>query len=239
MSIKMKDKVVVVAGGASGAGLAVSRRAVAEGAQVHIIGRSPSNLGRAQGELGASVRTHVADLTVEADVESVIAAIPAIDHVVTTAADLAFKTFLQLDDADIERSFGAKFWGPVYLVRHAAPKLNAGGTITFVSGSAAYKATAGGSAVAAANAALDGLARTLALELAPTRVNVVSPGIFDSPTWDFLDNDLRKQTLESFGASLPIGRVGTVEEVADAVFFFMSNGFATGTVLQIDAGANA
>ncbi|MDE4920539.1 MULTISPECIES: SDR family oxidoreductase [Cupriavidus] len=97
---------------------------------------------------------------------------------------------------------------------------------------AAYKANAGASIVAA----LDGLARTLAVELAPIRVNVVSPGVVDSPTWDFLPSDARASVLHGIGAGLPVGRVGTASELAQAGRFLIANGFATGTVLQIDGG---
>ncbi|WP_080709770.1 SDR family oxidoreductase [Cupriavidus metallidurans] len=101
---------------------------------------------------------------------------------------------------------------------------------------AAYKANAGASIAAAVNAALDGLARTLAVELAPIRVNVVSPGVVDSPTWDFLPSDARASVLHGIGAGLPVSRAGTASELAQAGLFLIANGFATGTVLQIDGG---
>lgn len=235
----LQNKTVLIAGGASGAGYAIAEQAVAAGASVHIVGRSAEKLAKAKAALGDKVQTHAADIGVEADVQRLASVLPAIDHLVTTAADLVFKPFLELTDADITRIFASKFWGPIYLVRHLAPKIAKTGSISFVSGSAAYKASPGASAVAAANAALDGLARTLAVELAPVRVNVVSPGIFDGSTWDFLDPESRKQTFDSIGQSLPIGRVGTSREVAQSVLFLIGNGFATGTILQIDGGVNA
>jgi NAD(P)-dependent dehydrogenase (short-subunit alcohol dehydrogenase family) len=239
MTQSLEGKTVLIAGGASGAGLALAKQVAANGAKVHIVGRSAEKLERAKAALAGNIVTHVADIGVEADVKALAGKIQKLDHLVTTAADLVFKPFVELDDADISRILASKFWGPVYLVRHLASKLAEGGSITFVSGSAAYKAAPGGSVIAAANASLDGLARTLALELAPTRVNVVSPGIFDGSTWDFLDDATRKQTLDSIGQSLPTGRVGSVDEIADAVLFVIRNGFATGTVLQIDGGVNA
>lgn len=133
---------------------------------------------------------------------------------------------------------GAKFWGPIYLLRHFQSSLSKDASVTLFSGSAAYKASVGASIVAALNASLDGFARTLALELAPVRVNVVSPGVVDSPVWNFLPEHARSNALASIGAGLPIGRVGTVDELADAALFVMGNGFTTGTVLQIDGGTN-
>lgn len=233
------NKIIVIAGGSSGIGLALASKAVAAGGRVHLIGRSAEKLATAKADLGDNVTTHRADIGVEAEVAAVARAIPHVDHLVTTAADLTFKPFLQTTDSEIQSMLGSKFWGPVYLVRHLAPGMAKDGSITFHSGLAAYKATAGGSIVAAVNGSLDGLARTLALELAPIRVNVISPGVVDSGTWDFLPADARDTTLAAIGASLPTGRVGRAEELADAALFMMGNGFTTGTVLQIDGGANA
>jgi len=235
----LTGKTVVIAGGSSGMGLALARKAASEGARVHIVGRSIEKLMAAKGAIDGDIQTHVANIGVEADVRRVASEITSVHHLVVTAADLVFKPFDQITDNDINAMLGPKFWGAVYLVRHFASQLSDDASITFFSGSAAYKATSGGSIVAALNAALDGLARTLALELAPVRVNVVSPGIVESPMWDFLPPAARSNALASIGASLPRGRVGTVNELADAAMFVMGNGFTTGTVLQIDGGTNA
>lgn len=239
MSNSLTGKTVVIAGGSSGMGLALARKAASAGASVHIVGRSAEKLTAAKVVIDGDVHTHVANIGVEADVTRLAADIPRVDHLIVTAADLVFKPFEQITDDEINAMLGPKFWGPVYLVRHLEKRLSEDASVTFFSGSAAYKASSGGSIVAALNAALDGLARTLALELAPVRVNVISPGIVDSPVWDFLPPAARGNALASIGASLPRGRVGTVDELADAAMFVMGNGFTTGTVLQIDGGTNA
>jgi len=239
MSIELDQKIIVIAGGSTGIGLELARQAVQAGAQVQLLGRSAEKLALAQAALGPQITTHCADIGVEAEVEALARAIPHVDHVVTTAAALTFKPFMNTSDAEINEMLGSKFWGPLYLVRHLVPRMPKGGSITFYSGLAAYKANPGASIVAAVNAALDGLARTLAVELAPIRVNVVSPGVVDSPTWDFLPPETREGALGSIGDALPVGRVGSVRELADAGLFLMGNGFATGTVLQVDGGANA
>ncbi len=240
MTHSLEGKTVLVAGGASGMGLAVARLSLEAGAQVHLVGRNIERLALATRLLGPDrVQAHVADIANESDVRRLAYTVDSLDHVVTTAAQLAFKPFLELSDADIHAVMGAKFWGVIYLVRHLAPRMSRGGSFTLFSGSAAYKASAGASVVAAANASLDGLARTLAVELANIRVNVVSPGVVDSPTWDFLPEPARAATLASIGSTLPVGRVGTTDELARAALFAMSNGFMTGTVLQLDGGLNA
>ncbi|MBW9051038.1 SDR family oxidoreductase [Rhizobium mesosinicum] len=236
--MSLEKKKILVAGGTSGAGLAFVRKVAAEGAIVHVVGRSEERLAKAR-TYSPNVRPHVADITNEAQVAALADEIGHIDHLVSTAAEIAFKPFPELSDEDILRSLGAKLWGPIYLARHFASRLSTHGSMTFVSGSAAYKAVPGGAAIAMANAALDGLARTLALEFAPMRVNVVSPGAFESSTWDFLEQDVRQETMVDMGRALPLGRVGTENEIADAILFLVRNGFATGSVLQIDGGANA
>jgi NAD(P)-dependent dehydrogenase (short-subunit alcohol dehydrogenase family) len=239
MENSLKGKVVLVIGGSSGMGLAIAIKAAARDAQVHIVGRSADKLAAAVAAIGGDVLSHSADIGNEANVKALAHCITRVDHIVMTAADLVFKPFVQTTDEEIRSTFAAKFWGPIYVTRHFAALLSKGGSITFFGGSAAYKASAGGSIVAAVNASLDGLARTLAVELAPIRVNVVSPGIVETPAWGFLPEASRQEVLTAIGAGFPVGRVGKVEELADAALFVMGNGFTTGTVLQIDGGANA
>ncbi len=239
MTQKLKNKTIVIAGAASGAGLELAKTAVAAGANVHLLGRSAAKLEKAASQLNGKFSTHVVDISVEEGVERFASQIGAIDHLVTTAADLTFKPFIDLNNEEIARILGTKLYGPMYLVRHLSSKFADGGSVTFVSGSAAYKATAGGSVVAAGNAALDGLSRTLAIELPKIRFNVVSPGVFDGGTWNFLEGDVRSKVLDDIGRGLPRGKVGTSADVASAIIFFMTNDFATGTVLQLDGGANA
>lgn len=239
MSIQLTSKTVLIAGGSSGVGLALARKALAAGAEVHIVGRSAEKLEMARSALASpSLVTHQTDISNAQQVQELASKILTVDHLVTTAAELTFKPFVEMSPADIDSTLAAKLWGPLNLVMHFHPKLAPFGSITFYTGSAAYKASHGASVVAMANAGLDGLTRTLALELAPVRVNAVSPGVFDSPTWNFIPEGTRAHVLKDIGRSLPIGRVGTVEELADAGMFVIGNGFTTGTVLQIDGGAN-
>lgn len=239
MKSSFEGKTVLVVGGSSGMGLGVAQAAVAAGARVHIVGRSDDKLQRAASKLGTDVTTHLVNIAEEEEVAALAEKIGGLDHLVVTAADLVFKPFKDISNDEIEKVLAAKFWGVIYLTRHLAPRMAKDGSITFFSGSAAYKALAGGSIVAAANAALDGLTRTLALELSPVRVNVISPGFVDTPAWDFLPAESRADALKDIGAGLPLGRVGKVEELADAAMFVMGNGFTTGAVLQIDGGTNA
>ena len=123
MESSLKGKSVLVAGGSSGMGMAVAAKAAALGATVHIVGRSLERLAEAKTAIDGDVVTHHADISVESDIATLAEKIQQVDHIVTTAADLTFKPFAQISDAEIESTFAAKFWGAVYLVRHFASRI--------------------------------------------------------------------------------------------------------------------
>jgi NAD(P)-dependent dehydrogenase (short-subunit alcohol dehydrogenase family) len=123
--------------------------------------------------------------------------------------------------------------GVVHAVRHARPQMH-GGSITLMSGLYSTRPAAGGAMGAAAVAGVEGMTRALALDLAPIRVNAVAPGLIDTPLWDSFG--AHREAIAARAASLPVGRIGRPEEVAEAVVFLMTNGFVTGTVLPIDGG---
>lgn len=130
----------------------------------------------------------------------------------------------------------SRFWGPFYASKYAAPHLAKDGSVTFFSGLAAYRPAPGAAIVASLNAGLEGFAMALTLEVKPVRVNVVSPGVVATPTWDFLSADDRQGLFDSVASSLPVGRVGTADDLADAALSLMGNGFINATVLHVDGG---
>lgn len=113
----------------------------------------------------------------------------------------------------------SKFYGPLWLAKHGSPALSAADAITFVSGIAAYRPAARGSVVAAVNAALEGLVRALAIELAPIRVNAVSPGWVNTTIWSLVAGDKKDDMLNAMAKRLPVGRVGEPDDIADAIAF--------------------
>ena len=124
-----------------------------------------------------------------------------------------------------------RFWGPLYIVRSAAPKM-VQGSITFLSGQLASTPNVGSLVTAATQAAIEVLAKGLALELAPVRVNAIAPGLIDTP----LIGEARTEAAKWAKDKLPVRRMGLAEEVAQAVILLMTNGFITGEVLHIDGG---
>jgi NAD(P)-dependent dehydrogenase (short-subunit alcohol dehydrogenase family) len=234
------DSKVLIVGGNSGMGLALARRCLDGGAQVVIVGRNADKLRQARSSLGdpTGLRAMAADITNEGEVAALFSQMGELDHIVCTAADIqgAYELLPQLDMQAAQRAVASKIFGPLLLAKHGAGRLAAGGSITLTSGIAAYRPMPRGSVVAAVNAALEGLVRALAVELAPIRVNAVSPGWVDTPIWAFVAGDRKDQTLGAMAARLPAGRVGRADDIAEAIAFLMGNTYTTGTVLHVEGG---
>lgn len=228
---------VVVVGGSSGIGLETARLALAAGASVTIAGRSEDRLRRAAADLGGAVRSVVADVTDDGSVKALFDGETRVDHVFLPAGELkpGGGDVLGADLSALRSILESRLLGVVHVVRRARPKM-AGGSITLMSGLYANRPAPGAALGAAAVAAIDGMTRALALDLAPIRVNAVAPGLIDTPLWDSFGP--QREAILAQATALPVGRIGRPDEVAAAVLLLMSNGFVTGTVLAIDGGGS-
>ncbi len=231
---------ILIAGGGSGMGLALARRCIDAGASVTIVGRTDAKLQAACRALGspAALDAVVADVSSEPEVVALFSRMTRLDHVVCTAADLtgAYERLADLDLAALQRAVASKVYAPFLLAKHGAARIAASGSLTVTSGIAAYRPSVRGTAVAAVNAALEGLVRALALELAPVRVNAVSPGWVDTPIWTAVAGEAKAEVLDAMARRLPVGRIGQPDDIAEAIAFLMSNRFTTGTVLHVEGG---
>ncbi|RNB85888.1 SDR family oxidoreductase [Brevibacillus fluminis] len=232
----LQNQKVVIIGGSSGIGLETAEQAIAKGAEVVIASRSGEKLRKAVEQLGSRASWFTLDTTQELEVQAFFEKVGAFDHLVVTAAETSGGPFLQTDTVQVRKLFDNKFWGQYYAAKYGAPNISANGSITLFSGVVAYKAMVGSSALGAVNAAVSNLGQTLALELAPIRVNVVSPGIIDTPSRSKMPEASRNQFYETVAGKLPVKRVGQAEDVAQAVFYLLQNTFVTGTVLHVEGG---
>lgn len=233
-------KKVVIVGGSSGIGLGVAAAALERGANVVLVGRSPSKLQAAERSLSAEnrVRSISADMAREAEVERIFGEIGAFDHLVVTAGGAPPGDPIAQTDLDSVRNFiDSKLIGAVTLAKHAVRRLAVGGSMTFTSGiNKDRPPVPGGAVVSAIAGSFSYFARALSLELGPTRVNVVSPGWVDTPLFDQLAGEAKPALFEGLAARLPIGKTATPADIAAAYVYAMESEFTTGQTLHVDGG---
>ncbi|MBV4484543.1 SDR family oxidoreductase [Pseudomonas sp. SWRI153] len=231
------NKTVVIFGGTSGIGLAAAVQAKAVGAKVIVIGSNAARAEQAAIEHGLH-GWRAADVTDSKAIEAALANIPQVDHLVLLAGTFVAGTVLEADIDYLQRAFHERIWASIHAIRVLGDRLAKDGSITFISGSLADRPNAYGTAVlGAASAAMEALARGLALELAPVRVNTLSPGPINTPILGKALGEGRDAFVASLEQVLPLHRLGTAEEAGAAAVFLMSNTFMNGAVLNIDGGA--
>ncbi|MED4287020.1 SDR family oxidoreductase [Priestia megaterium] len=232
----LKGKKIVIIGGSSGIGFETAKQVIAQGAEVIIASRSKNKLQNAKEQLGARATAFTLDTTQEQQVQSFFEKVGQFDHLVVSAAETSSGSFLDTNTTQARQLFENKFWGQYYAAKYGAPKVLPHGSITLFSGVVAYKSMVGSSMLGAVNAAVSNLGQTLALELAPIRVNIISPGIIDTPSRSKMPEETRNHFYATVGNKLPVKRIGRVEDVAQSVLYLLQNSFVTGTVLHVEGG---
>jgi NAD(P)-dependent dehydrogenase (short-subunit alcohol dehydrogenase family) len=229
-----ESKTVLIVGGSSGIGAAAAKAFAALGADVTIASRSQEKLDAVAADIGAHVRTAVIDTTDEASVDTFFSNAGRFNHVVISAAQTPGGPVRELALSDAYAAMNSKFWGAYRVAR--AVKITDSGSLTLVSGFLSVRPNKSSVLQGAINAALEALARGLALELSPVRVNTVSPGLIATPLWAKLNEQARQNMYEGAAARLPAKRVGHPEDVANAIVYLASTPFATGSTVLVDGG---
>ena len=227
---------VVIFGGSSGIGLAAAAAAKAEGADVTLVGRSAEKLEAASRAIGGA-RTAVADIANRSAVEAMFGTLGRVDHLVITAGSFIVGKLSESDPDQLFAAMHERIAGPLYAIKAALPLMPATASIVLTSGQLADRPSGDGtSVIAAAVRGVEALARSLALELKPIRVNVVSPGYVDTPLFDVFGPENRAAILTQVAGSLPGGRVGRPEEVGEAIAFLLGNRYMNAEILHVDGG---
>ncbi|MFJ9446149.1 SDR family oxidoreductase [Kitasatospora sp. NPDC101235] len=230
---------VVVMGGSSGIGEAAAAAFAADGAEVVVTGRDRDRLDAAVARIGGKTTGHQLDAADPAALADFFATAGAVDHLVVAVSGAAGSgPFARLDLADLATGFDAKFWPQVRVLQAALPHLREDGSVTLITAASARAAIPGTAGLAAINGALEAMVPPLAVELAPLRVNAVSPGVIDTPWWDRVPAEQRAALFEGLAATTPVGRVGRAEDVARAIHMLAANTFVTGVVFDCTGGAN-
>ena len=215
------DTRTIVIGGTSGIGKAVA-----------------SALALRPGSVATASRSTGLDVTDQAAVAAYFEAQSPVDHVVFTAGSAApggAVTDVSIDAA--KQAFDAKFWGAIATAGAAAKHIRPGGSITLTSGFLARRTVPGTYVKTAMNAGIEAVAKILAKELAPIRVNVISPGLTDTEAHAGMDAEARQTMLDRAARSLPAGKAGAPEDLAQGYLFAIDTAFVTGAVIDIDGGA--
>jgi len=230
----LNNQRILVIGGSSGIGLAIAAATADAGASVTIASRNQEKLTAVATKLGGAVHIAVLDTGDNGLLERFFEKQMSWDHVVVSAAQTRVGSVRSLSLTDAKAAMESKFWGAYRVARVA--HINDGGSLTLVSGFLSERPSATAVLQGAVNAALEALARGLALELAPVRVNAVSPGMIKTPIWNDLPSEKRKGMFEATAEHLPVRKIGKPEDIANAVLFSMTTTYATGSTVRVDGG---
>jgi NAD(P)-dependent dehydrogenase (short-subunit alcohol dehydrogenase family) len=232
----MSQEIVVVFGGSSGIGEACARAMMRAGTRVVITGRDALRLGEAVRRLDG-VDTAVVDARHRDAVAAFFNAIGAVDHVIVcVSGGKGAGVFKELDLDQLRAAFEDKTLAQLTVAQAAAGHIRPGGSITLVTAASARSVVRGTSGLAAVNGAIEAMVPILALELAPVRVNAVSPGVIDTAYWS--GKTMKESLFRTAEATLPVARVGSPDEVAEVIALVARSGFITGSVYEIDGGSH-
>lgn len=228
---------VLIAGGSSGIGLAGAAALARLGAKVTIAGRDGGRLASAKASMSSDVETYRLDASDREAIDRMFEEIGPLDHlVITLTGKLGGGHFGSVDLGEFRQAFDEKFWPHLMLAQSGLRALASTGSITFITGASSRKVTPGGSGYVAINGALDLMVPTLAFELAPVRVNAISPGFVDTEWYSHVPKTKMEKAYADAARTLPVRRVGQSSDLAQAIVFVVADNFVTGSVIECDGG---
>lgn len=235
MSTAFNNRKIIIAGGSSGIGLATAVALQQQQAQVTVTGRNAEKLQQVQQSTG--LQTQVLDGGDRTATDAFFKQTGPIDHlVISLSGNKGMGNFIDLRIDDIRGGFEQKVWPHLHTIQAALPYIDKGGSITLITAISATASMPGTSGLAAANGALEIMVPILAKEIKPIRINAVSPGLVDTPWWDMMPTEAKQEAFAQYSTMIPVGRVATAAEVADAVIFTLANTYLTGAIIPCDGG---
>ena len=233
----LNGKRVIVLGGTSGIGFAVARAAAGQGAEVTVASSRQSSVDKALATLPATAGGSALDLRSSSAISAFFENIGEFDHLVYTAGEpLAPRALAESDIASAREFFEVRYWGALTAVKNALGRIRPGGSITLSSGGTSQRPVAGWTAPTSVCGAIEALTRALAVEIAPVRVNAVRPGLVRTDLWQNFPESDRDALYAATAQSLPVGRIGDPEDIAESYLYLMNSGYTTGSIVTIDGG---
>jgi NAD(P)-dependent dehydrogenase (short-subunit alcohol dehydrogenase family) len=233
MKTPLNNQTIVVIGGTSGMGLSIAKLAIESGASVIVASRSAEKVASISASLGCI--GHPIDTTSESSVQNFFDRVGPIDHLAIPGSSVRTGSLKEAPLSAGEFTFQSKFFGPYLCAKYA--QIKSGGSITLFSGILSRRPGLNDVVLAGVNAAVEAMGRALARDLAPVRVNTISPGMTrGTSAYLSMPDEAREGMYSAIAGRLPVGRVGTGEDIAAAALMLMTNGFITGVTLDVDGG---
>jgi len=227
----LTGKRIIIVGGSAGIGLKIAEQLTMAGAKPIIVGRTSEKISQAQKKLTSDASVYQLDAGNEEEIIKFFEEIGPFDHLISAIKHPHVSgDFGTTSSEDLKEAFNTKFWGQHNLVRHGLNYINQEGSFILTSGIASRRSYPGLSITAAINGAIESLVKSLAVELAPIRINAVCPGFIER----FSNDQQRLETIKTHGARLPLERLGSQNEVASAYLFLLQNRYANGSIIDID-----
>lgn len=235
MNAVFENRKVIVVGGSSGIGLATAQLLANSKALVTVTGRNEIKLKEVHETTG--LQTQAVDSGDRAALDAFFSKTGKLDHlVISVSGSKGMGNFASLPLTELRAGFEGKFWPQLNTLQAALPYFNENGSIVLITAISSVAQKPGTSGLAAINGALELMVPVLAQELKPLRINAVSPGVVDTPWWNFVPEEAKQETFKQFTAHIPAGRAAKATEIADAVVFVLGNNYMTGSVIHCDGG---